>query len=103
MPKKKKTTTVVSTTIPINSAEDDLRRAADDLGITVIDLEAILELGQTMRELIIQRELSPQQVISATINLLGETIQSCIDPSNQIECCSALHAQLLSHLGKKIH
>jgi hypothetical protein len=98
---KKKKTRV--TTIQMNSDEGDLKRAADDLGVTVIDLEAILELGQNFREIIVDRELSPPQVMSCLVNLLGETIQTCIKPSSQIECCWDVYQQLLSHIGKKVH
>ena len=97
---KKKKTRV--TTIPTGSDEGTLTQAAHDLGITVVDLEAIIELGQTFREIIVERELSPPQVMSCLVNLLGETIQTCIEPSSQIECCWDVYQQLLSH-GKKVH
>jgi hypothetical protein len=80
-------------------AEAELQKAASELGISVVDLEGILKLGQTMREIIEERGLTPPQVVAATVNLLGDTIARCVEPDAQIDVISDLHQQLLDQAG----
>ena len=82
---------------------EELVKAAKSLGLTTTNLKQIVQFSNHLRDEIVERDLTPPQVLSTCLGVVSEVLVDCYAKGSHERICSDIYSQLRDSCGLKIN